>query len=282
MVTKLSSANIQDIVHSHALPHFQPIVCSEHSHVSYEALGRVVHDNKVVLPEDFFPLLVEAGAVADFDFGLLPRIIEQMSSWKDEIGHVHVHINVCAEALRQIGYLHLMKELTLRYGVSPRALTIEVLENTSFWEDSEVLETLKGLRALGVSIAIDDFPNWDNPEGLLTWLDEQRLGVKFLKIDRSLISRVCRIGKDMAAARSELRSYVEFAHSHDMKVVGEGLEDEGDLLQIEALGVDYFQGHAIGKPLAASQVYRAHIDFSVADHMHHQGIAKRMRYAQTV
>lgn len=281
MVTTLSSANIQDVVHSYALPHFQPIVCRSHSHVSYEALGRVVYDGALLLPHEFFPLLCEAGAVAEFDFGLLPRIIAQMGAWKDIVGEVHVHINVSAEALRQIGYLYLMKELIHRYGVSPRALTIEVLENTSFWEDTDVLETLKGLRLLGLEIAIDDFPNWDNPGALLEWLEGQRLGVKFLKIDRSLTRRVCHIGESMYEAKRELREYVRFAHAHDIKVVAEGLEEEGDLLQIEALGVDYYQGDVIGKPMSASQVYPTHIDFNMFDHVHHHGIAKRMRSSRS-
>ena len=46
-----------------------------------------------------------------------------------------------------------------------------------------------------------------------------------------------------------MRSTIELAHALDLKVVAEGVEDEGALDALAAFGCDYAQGYHFSRPL---------------------------------
>jgi diguanylate cyclase len=278
-MVNLSSEAIRDLVHSAALPFYQPIVGGKSGVPSYEALGRLLFNNKVLTPAEFFPSLEKADAVRDFDWALLPLVIEQMGVWQETVGSVHVHVNVCAGALRSLGYLHIVKSALQTHNVPAHCLTIEVIENTIFWDDREMLEVITGLRKMGVGIAIDDVPCWDDIEGLLAWLRSERIGVQSLKVDHRLVRKVCDEGTT-GAATEEFIHYTEFAHARGMKIIAEGIESETDLFRMDILGADEFQGNAIGMPVLAGSISQEVIDYKMTEHCEPQGVVERLRHTR--
>ena len=95
------------------------------------------------------------------------------------------------------------------------------------------------LKAKGVQIAIDDFgTGYSNFERLLEYKPD------ILKIDWSLIKNIL----TNPTNRNIVETIVMFAQKQHMKTVAEFVEDETIFHLVKAMGIDYSQGYAFGKP----------------------------------
>jgi EAL domain-containing protein (putative c-di-GMP-specific phosphodiesterase class I) len=111
---------------------------------------------------------------------------------------------------------------------------------------------LQELDGLGVEISIDDFGTGYSSLAYLA-----NLPVSEVKIDRSFVSQ-------MTAGSSEeiiVTSTIDLAHHLGLRAVAEGVEDEGMLTVLRALGCDAAQGYAIGRPMPAAEATRWLLDF---------------------
>ena len=104
------------------------------------------------------------------------------------------------------------------------------------------LETVMALSSLGVHVSIDDFGTGYSSLSML-----KRLPVDELKIDRSFVSPMMHDESDLIIVRST----IHLGHDLGMKVIAEGVEDEGTLEQLASLGCDLIQGYFISRPLPA-------------------------------
>ena len=69
----------------------------------------------------------------------------------------------------------------------------------------------------------------------------------YVKIDMEFITNIARDkGRQML-----VKSVVSFAHSHDIKVIAEGVETHEDLVYLIQHDIDYLQGYYIAKPAYA-------------------------------
>ena len=125
-----------------------------------------------------------------------------------------------------------------------------ITENGLMAEPARALQTVTGLRAMGIRIAIDDFGTGYSSLGYL-----KRLPVDELKIDRSFV-RAMASNDDHAAI---VRSIVELGHSLGLRVVAEGLEDEQTCARLTLLGCDLAQGYFLGRPAPAEAVFAARL-----------------------
>ncbi len=107
-------------------------------------------------------------------------------------------------------------------------------------DGESVVETLRELQALGVSLTIDDFGTGYSS---LTYL--KRFPVSTLKVDKEFVAGLGRDPKDAAIVQGVLR----LGHSLGMKVVAEGVETPEQLEALWALGCDMGQGYYICRPL---------------------------------
>jgi len=131
-------------------------------------------------------------------------------------------------------------ELIRYYGLTPKRVCIEILEQPCS-EERLLREAVEGYRALGASIAMDDFgiggSNFDRVAALRP---------DVVKIDKSVLSRS--LGKDKASRA--LPAMVELLHELEVRVAVEGIENRaGAAAAIEA-GADYLQGFYFGRPAA--------------------------------
>jgi EAL domain-containing protein (putative c-di-GMP-specific phosphodiesterase class I) len=99
--------------------------------------------------------------------------------------------------------------------------------------------TMHQLRALGVSLAIDNF---GIGYSCLSYLP--RLPFDTLKIDRSFVHEL----ESRSGAKAILQCLITLAHSLKMQVVAEGIETPQELEIIQELGGDQAQGFLLGRP----------------------------------
>jgi EAL domain-containing protein (putative c-di-GMP-specific phosphodiesterase class I) len=98
------------------------------------------------------------------------------------------------------------------------------------------------LRALGIGIAVDDFGT-----GYSAFSCLHELAVDKLKIDRSFIDRLDGGGKGSAT----VATIIALAKQHGLEVVAEGVENAGQLEELQGMGCELLQGFLLARPLEA-------------------------------
>ncbi len=122
-------------------------------------------------------------------------------------------------------------------------LTIEIVEHSLCCGGPGLERTLKGLRRIGVCIAVDDIGlGHSNYRMLLECRPD------FFKLDRYLVK-----GSNADAyRRAVLHSIAELAQKVGAHVVAEGVDNEADLDAVCAEGIEMVQGYLLSPPIAAS------------------------------
>jgi diguanylate cyclase (GGDEF)-like protein/PAS domain S-box-containing protein len=226
---------------------YQPVV-DQRGGVRYvEALARWHHPERGAVPPDQFIALAEHNdLIGDLTTLVLTTAVEQVVRWRAEGIGAAVAVNLSGRLLAEPGLAGHVASILSTAGLAPSALTLEITE-TALAEGSNPAThaTLNALRDTGVRISIDDFGTGYSS---LTYLKE--LPVDELKIDRSFV-----LGLD-TDERSEriVRSIIDLAHSLDLTVVAEGVEDTTIASQLTSLGSDFLQGYAIARPAPAAMM----------------------------
>ena len=226
------------------IPFFQPIITKDPEHLRYEVLGRLRVNGTILNPFQFLPLLEGTALQAVFDSKVLVAAIRQVATWRKHGTSIHIHVNASSEVLESTEYAPLCQETLAVHDVPVSCLTVEILETCRrFWENEQILNTLRALRFMGVQIAIDDFPTCADPDELLLWMRLQKGDFHVLKLDRSIVQDACNgVGDTKAQAVRSVRGYVEFAGRQGMHIVAEGVETPEDMDAMWKLGADELHG----------------------------------------
>src|SRR5207237_8042066 len=103
---------------------------------------------------------------------------------------------------------------------------------------------LKQLHDQGVRIAIDDFGTGFSSLGQL-----RHFPIDMLKVDRSFVQGVEHDAKDAAITAN----LVNLAHALGVTAIAEGIESDGQLSEMRAVGCDLAQGYLFGRHGSATQ-----------------------------
>ena len=95
-------------------------------------------------------------------------------------------------------------------------------------------------------MAIDDFGT-----GYTSLAHLQQLPIDTLKIDRSFISQL-----SVQRGNSLVRMVTDLGHAIDVNIIAEGVETEGELAALQAIGADCVQGHLLCRPLKPAALSR--------------------------
>ncbi len=149
-------------------------------------------------------------------------------------------INLSGQSLGDDNILEFIEDELKESGVNARALCFEVTESAAVSNLVKAQSFIDALRERGCSISLDDFG-----AGLSSFAYLKNFNVDTLKIDGSFIRDITdnRISESMVAAITQVAKVM------DLLTVAEYVESDETRELITKLGVDYAQGHTIGKPL---------------------------------
>ena len=216
--------------------HYQPqIELASGRLVAGEALIRWQHPELgLIMPETFIPIAEKTGLIIDIGSWVLHEACAQAMRWRREgFCEMRVSVNLSPVQFRRGDVDRVVSKALQDSGLPASALELELTESLFIDESVALTEVLQRLRERGVSLSIDDFGTGYSNLGYL-----QRFEVEILKIDQSFIRRLVDNPPDEAI----VRAIVQMAHSLNLKVLAEGIENRQTLERLIELGCDLGQG----------------------------------------
>lgn len=223
------------------MPYFQPILDNQTGAIiKYEVLARMRFDEQIISPAMFIGPAKLAG--------LLPSVTRIMVDKSFAYFAKHegnFSINIGDYDVKE-GYLKtFLREKLDRYGIDPVRVTLEILESISVQDAKESISQLQELRAMGFSLAIDDFGT--DSSNFSRLLDMQ---VEYIKIDGCFIKNL----DTDENSQKITASIVAFARSMGAQVIAEFVHNEAVFDAVQKFGIEYSQGYFIGEPNASVEI----------------------------
>lgn len=221
---------------------FQPQVdLSANQVIGLEALVRWNHAKLGMIPPSLFiPIAEERGTIVPIGEWILMEACHQLKRLHDTLHiPITVSVNLSMRQFMQSGIVHTIQNVLEETSLEPRFLIVEITEGMTMNHEL-ALETLNAIKDIGVKLSIDDFGTGYSS---LSYL--RKLPIDELKIDKSFISELLTSEHD----RSIVETIISLAHSLQLKVVAEGVEQLEQLKELKKLKCDRIQGYCINRPL---------------------------------
>ncbi len=224
--------------------HYQPILdLSNHSVWGVEALIRGVRDGVLVDAKEFIPFCEETGLIrplGHLSMALLRADLQRLRA----AGHprMPVSFNMGVAQLEDPRLVSLLEEWPGPHGLE--GIMVEITESVFLPGHARAMVTVDAIRALGGSLAVDDFGSGFSNLRLL-----ESLSPSVIKLDSSLLAV-----SDPGSQDALLRAAIELAHAMGATVVAEGIETPERLALVNALGADLGQGYLLGPPMPLAEL----------------------------
>jgi diguanylate cyclase (GGDEF)-like protein/PAS domain S-box-containing protein len=247
--------------------HYQPQVNLGTGKITgAEALLRWKPSNQdMVYPEQFIPLLEETGLIISVGEWVLRSACYQLRALQNTVqSPIPISVNLSPMQFRHKDLVGMIESVLEETGIDAHWLELEITE-TSVMEDPEhALGTLKQLYGMGIRLAVDDFGTGYSS---LSYLKKFPLDV--LKIDRSFVSDLAHDLDDAAI----VDSIIAMAHRLNLKVIAEGIENQGQIDFLQNHECDIGQGFYYSKPMSAEHLGELLIQeqHDLLDHLTPQG-----------
>ncbi|HET9740229.1 MAG TPA: EAL domain-containing protein [Solirubrobacteraceae bacterium] len=214
-----------------------------------EALVRWEHPERGnVPPADFIPVAEESGLIVPLGARVLREACRQVARWRRESGHpgLRLTVNVSARQMASPEFVETVQEVLEETGLHPDSLGLEITEGLLLEETPGTALTIELLQTLGVRLLLDDFGT-----GYSSLRYLQRYALDGLKVDRAFVAGLGAAGDGDGAI---VEAIVGMARALGMGVIPEGVETDGQLERLAALGCDHAQGFLLSRPLPAAEL----------------------------
>lgn len=225
---------------------YQPQISTQNNRmVGFEALMRIKSRKLGELsPKEFITIAEESSLIIELGEWILREACAFNKSLED-IGYhdLIVSVNISSVQMKRPGFIDMIASVLEDSGLAPNRLELEITESIIVSSISDVSSLLKGLKDIGVRISLDDFGTGYSSLNYLT-----NMPINTLKIDKTFIDNISISKKDSCIADAIIR----LAHSIDLEVIAEGVEDSDQLTVLKNKKCDIIQGYIFSKPLLPS------------------------------
>ncbi|MBF0555710.1 MAG: EAL domain-containing protein [Nitrospirae bacterium] len=188
----------------------------------------------------------ESGLIIPIGQWFLRRVCAQGSQWQRQgFQHVHIAVKIHSRQFKQENLAGIIKQTLDETGLAPNSLELELTEGTIMKDVDDSIGIIKELKAIGLSITIDNFGT-----GYSSLSHLKRFPIDSLKIDRQFIQNVTTDMDYSVIAKA----IIALAHTLNMKVIAEGVETFEQLEFLRSLKCDEAQGHLFSSPLSAEDI----------------------------
>ncbi len=222
---------------------FQPQVTLRPGPIGLASIVRWSHPEHEIVEADSFRSLAErAGLIQELTDWLIASACRQARHWMDQ-GFGPLHVAVPIYSRRQLAWSGLaeqMREHSRQQGVPPGAIELEIAEPLLLEELEAGGAAFPPLRACGVRIAVAGYG----------------LGATSLMVLRDAPIHTVKLSRELIRGTPEDRrrtlfvaSVIDLAHSLDLRLVAEGIDNKAQLQMLRRAGCDAVQSLLSCPPL---------------------------------
>lgn len=198
----------------------------------------------VLLPELFLKQAEESGKIVEIGAWMLERGCSQLAEWlRKGLPPIRIAINLSLRQFRDPSLADLVESAIQKAGIPPNLLELEFNEGmlTGLLED--IRKTLQTLKSLGISLAIDDFGTGYSSISYLRHFPLNRM-----KVDKAFVQDIAENAGD--ASTVIMDAVIALAHSLNLTVVAERIENVDHALLLKQRRCDELQGYCCSPPLS--------------------------------
>jgi diguanylate cyclase (GGDEF)-like protein/PAS domain S-box-containing protein len=230
--------------------HYQPILdLAEGSLTGVEALVRWQHPTRGLLPPaEFITAAEQTGLIVPLGYWVLRTACRQMQAWRENFPahQPFLSVNLSPRQLYAPELVPAVRSVLEETKLDPGSLVLEITEGALLQGVEETRETLAGLKALGLKLAIDDFGAGSSSLGYLS-----EFPVDILKIDRSFIRG---ISDNPEEGRVVVRAILDLARALRLDTVAEGIEHPEQLTSLLDSGCSSGQGFFFAEAVSSDRI----------------------------
>jgi diguanylate cyclase (GGDEF)-like protein len=208
--------------------------------LGFEALLRWPDGWSAKSPADFIPVAEDSGLINPLGQWALETACKTAASWTNPL---KVAVNLSPVQFRDGDIVSIVKKALRTSGLDPERLELEVTESLWIQDSDSVLNQLRHLRRLGVSIVLDDFGTGYSSLAYL-W----KFPFDTVKIDQSFVREM----ETEPKAAAIVQTITALGKIFDLTITAEGVETAAQARILREAGCDQAQGFLYGRPLPAA------------------------------
>ncbi|WP_059106009.1 putative bifunctional diguanylate cyclase/phosphodiesterase [Shouchella shacheensis] len=233
--------------------YYQPkINCETDELAGMEALVRwILPDGKIRYPREFIDLAEETGLMIPLGKRILERAFQQAKSWLDKGWEIPISVNVSPRQFQSEQFMDDISMLLEKYELPGRYIELEVTESMTMENVERSVRLLEALRALDISICIDDFGIGHSSFDYL-----EKFPIQGLKIDRSFIEGIHENEK-----REQITNAIlAIGQSLGLEVTAEGVETERQVSYLKTKKCSQIQGFYYSQALPVAKIEEKYLN----------------------
>ncbi|WP_257985906.1 sensor domain-containing protein [Bacillus sp. M6-12] len=195
----------------------------------------------LISPADFIPIAEETGLIVPISEWVIRQACDDIKKLHI-VGYtgLKVSINISGIHFNQDDFVKNLTKIIQHTNIFPHCVDLELTESIIMPNAPEANNKLVKLKQMGIKLSIDDFGTGYSS---LSYL--HRLPIDSLKIDQSFIKKLSAYKEDA----SIVQAIITMAHTLNLVVVAEGVEQEKHLKFLAREKCNIIQGFYITKPL---------------------------------
>ncbi|TAK51771.1 MAG: EAL domain-containing protein [Gammaproteobacteria bacterium] len=207
---------------------------------SLEVFVRLRDEGQTIAPAEFFPAAERYRLLPMIDRWVLNAALGALAAGALRlVPGRSLAINVSGQTLADPAFLEYVVDELDRSGVAPALLCFEVAETAVIGNLEQARRFVEVLHGMGCRFALDDFGN-----DLGGFSNLRQMPLDYLKIDGSFIRDLAHNPVNQAV----VTGVIGMARTLGFRLIAEQVEDAAALEAARAMGIDFVQGYAIGRP----------------------------------
>lgn len=234
----------------HLEMHYQPVFdCQTSSPVGAEALIRWQHpDRGWISPAEFIPLAEEVGLIGEIGEFQFDTVIRWFEANQPQLpADFRMALNLSPNQITDPHFSAWLLKRLKATSIPMANLELEITETALLADTAETQANVSALAELGLCITLDDFGTGQSSLSLL-----KRFPIGRLKIDRSFVKGLPDRSEDVAIVGAVL----SLAHSLEIPVVAEGVEEDAQRKFLNHRNCDDMQGFLLARPMPGNELLR--------------------------
>lgn len=212
----------------------------------FESLIRLTaRDGRIHGPAELFSSISGLEDLTTVSLEIAAKVLRDFQMWPVVRARADVSINFDASVLEQPQVIANLQQAVVDLSLDPHTICLEVTERSLPKDPSRLVEALTRLRMSGFKLSLDDYGMGASSFELLRLCPFSEI-----KVDRSIIE-AC---PSDHVTRKFLHAVAGLARDLELVSVAEGVENQKELSEVRAAGMDRVQGFLFSRPVPSEAV----------------------------